>query len=102
MNIVFEMNPALADVRPVTHYVQESSSRKFQYGRKSLAGKTRKRTATNPKPQKTPKSSYPQKQHNTAIKLPLFLGSFPLKFQFRSGPQIFYAAAQTYFPDIPL
>jgi hypothetical protein len=30
-----------------------------------------------PKPQKTPKSSYSQKQHNTAIKFPLFLGSRP-------------------------
>jgi hypothetical protein len=26
----------------------------------------------------------------------------PLKFQFWSDPQIFCAAAQTYFPDIPL
>ena len=48
MNIVFEMNSAFADVMPVTHYVQESSSRKFQPGRKSLAGKTRK--CINPPP----------------------------------------------------
>ena len=34
-------------------------------------------TNPNPKPHKTPKSSYPQKQHNTAIKFPLFLGSRP-------------------------
>ena len=31
----------------------------------------------NPKPHKTPKSIHPQKQHNTAIKFPLFLGSRP-------------------------
>ena len=30
-----------------------------------------------PKPYKTPKSSYPQKQHNTVIKFLLFLGSLP-------------------------
>ena len=79
MNIVFEMNSALADVMPVTHYVQESSSRKFQPGRKSLAGKTRK--CINPPPSrnrtKHPKSIQPQKQHNTAIKFLLFLGCHP-------------------------
>ena len=44
----------------------------------------------NPKPHKTPKSSYPQKQHNTAIKFLLFLGSpkfnastWPLRFHQR-------------------
>ena len=31
----------------------------------------------NPKPHKRPKSSYPQKQHNTAIEFLLFLGSHP-------------------------
>ena len=31
----------------------------------------------DPKPHKTPKSIQPQKQHNTAIKFPLFLGSRP-------------------------
>ena len=31
----------------------------------------------NPKPHKTPKSSYSQKQHNTVIKFLLFLGSLP-------------------------
>ena len=30
----------------------------------------------------TPKSSYPQKQHNTAIKLPLFLGPLPCFYFF--------------------
>ena len=33
----------------------------------------------NPKPHKTPKSIQPQKQHNTAIKFLLFLGSLPWK-----------------------
>ena len=30
-----------------------------------------------PKPHKTPKSIHPQKQHNSAIKFLLFLGSLP-------------------------
>ena len=36
-----------------------------------------KRIAPNPKPQKTPKSSYPQKQHNIAIKFLLFVRPHP-------------------------
>ena len=65
MNIVFEMNSAFADVMPVTHYVQESSSRKFQPGRKSLAGKTRK--CINPPPSRNRTKRQNQtirKQHN--------------------------------------
>ena len=67
MNIVFEMNSAFADVMPVTHYVQESSSRKFQYGRKSLAGKTRK--CINPPPSRNRTKRQNQtirKQHNNS------------------------------------
>ena len=67
MNIVFEMNSAFADVMPVTHYVQESSSRKFQPGRKSLAGKTRK--CINPPPSRNRTKRQNQtirKQHNNS------------------------------------
>ena len=67
MNIVCEMNSALADVMPVTHYVQESSSRKFQPGRKSLAGKTRK--CINPPPSRNRTKRQNQtirKQHNNS------------------------------------
>ena len=61
------MNSAFADVMPVTHYVQESSSRKFQPGRKSLAGKTRK--CINPPPSRNRTKRQNQtirKQHNNS------------------------------------
>ena len=39
----------------------------------------------HPETAQTPKSNYPQKQHNTAIKFPLFLGSRPRCFSRNHG-----------------
>ena len=81
MNIVFEIKPALADVMPVTHYVQESSSPEVSASTEVCGRRDRKRIIPTPTRNRTnAKNQLSAKTARYRNQISTLLGVPPLKF----------------------